>query len=93
MTKANLMEAVSERVSANSDVRKKDVEAVVDALLETIKAEVASSSKLRLYGFGTFSKQWRKPRTGRNPQTGEPLEIEGRHVVKFKPSKTWNNQL
>ena len=58
-----------------------------DATIETISDTLASGEDVDLFGFGKFSVGTRAARTGRNPQTGESLEIPESKVVKFKPAK------
>ena len=61
----------------------KDVAVIVDTVLETIINTVASGEKVSLAGFGTFEVSERAARTGRNPRTGEPLEIAAYKSPKF----------
>ena len=65
----------------------------LDALLETIEATVAGGDKVQLVGFGTFEPQHRAARTGRNPQTGEPIEIAEATLPKFTPSKLFKDRV
>ncbi len=59
---------------------------VVEAALDLIRAELSEGDGVSLAGFGHFKVAYRKPRTGRNPHTGEEIEIAGKNVVRFKPS-------
>jgi len=83
MTKSNLIEAVS----ASTEKSKNDVEAVVNAVIEKIANALESGERVDHRGFGNFSVKERKARQGRNPKTGETIEIEARKAVGFKPSK------
>lgn len=83
MTKTQLIDAVA-NVSGHT---KKDLEAVLDAVLEQMGEGLAKGEKVDLRGFGSFSAKEKKARTGRNPKTGEPIEIAARKAVTFKPSK------
>lgn len=81
MTKSELIAAVASQ-QAITKTKAKDV---VDAVLANIAIGVRDSKKLVLPGFGIFKAETRKARVGRNPQTGEKLEIAAKEVVKFKP--------
>jgi DNA-binding protein HU-beta len=59
-----------------------------DALIDTIAAALKRGETVQLKGFGSFSVIETKPRTGRNPRTGKPIEIPARRRVRFKPSKS-----
>lgn len=66
-------------------LKKKEVEAVLNTLLETIREEVLDQgAEIRLRDFGTFKQKETAPRMGRNPQTGEELQIKGSKSVSFK---------
>lgn len=82
MTKADLASKVAE-----SGMTKKDAAAAVDAVIVAIKDALAEGEKVSLIGFGTFSVKERKARTGRNPRTGEKLEIPAKKVPVFSPGK------
>ena len=80
MNKTELIDAVAEKAGITKVDAKKAVEAVMCATEETLK----KGDKLTLVGFGTFSVADRAARTGRNPQTGKPVKIAAKKVVKFK---------
>ena len=61
---------------------------MVDATLTAIGRQLAAGGEVRITGFGNFKTQKRPARTGRNPQTGEPLMIEEKVLPKFAPGKT-----
>ena len=84
MTKAELISAVAESV----DLKKKDVERVVNSVFSTIEAALAQGEKVQLMGFGTFLVRRRPARLGRNPQTGEEINIAETTVPVFKPGKS-----
>ena len=65
----------------------KDVANVLNALVETIEKTVSKNKKVTLVGFGTFEARKRAARSGRNPQTGEPIKIPAKTVVKFRVAK------
>ena len=85
LNKGTLVDAVVENV----DYSKKEVAAVIDALIETITEAVSNGDKVTLFGFGTFESVKREARTCRNPQTGANVTVPARNVPKFKASKTF----
>jgi DNA-binding protein HU-beta len=64
-----------------------EADEALTAFLDTIKKALKNDEKITLIGFGSFSVAKRKARTGRNPKTGEPIEIPASRSVKFKPSE------
>ncbi len=89
MKKQDLIRTVAEKAVLS----KVDTEAVIDALLETIKEAVLDNDSVNLGGFGSFSPALRPARSVRNPRTGEAIELKETRVVKFKVSKTFKEQL
>ena len=89
MTKAELVEEVYEAVGFS----KKDSASLVDLVFETIKETLEEDEKLKVSGFGNFMVREKKARIGRNPQTGEEIEISARKVLTFKPSQVLKNSL
>ncbi len=89
MTKADLVENVSESISQTSGpmISKKDCARVVDSFLEAIKDALKEQKNIEVRGFGTFKIRQRKTRMARNPRTGAPVEVSARPVPVFKPSK------
>ena len=83
MNKAQLVEEVSGEVG----LTKKETQKVIDAVTETIRDSLSAGEKVSLVGFGTFQLANRKARTGRNPQTGQSIEIPAKKIPKFKPGK------
>ncbi|AZV43490.1 MULTISPECIES: HU family DNA-binding protein [Peribacillus] len=83
MNKTELVQAVS----AQAEMTQKDAAKVVDALFETISNTLAKDEKIQLIGFGTFEVRERSARKGRNPQTGEEIDIAASKVPAFKPGK------
>lgn len=83
---ANKAELV-EKVVAKTNLTKKDVTAAVEALFETIQEELSNGDKVQVIGFGTFEVRERAARKGRNPQTGEEIEIAASKVPGFKAGK------
>lgn len=89
MNKAQLVE----KVSAKTKLTKSQSEIVLDATLDIIQRAVARGEEVKLVGFGTFSRQSRKERKGRNPKTGEPVAIPGGKVPRFRPGKEFKSSM
>src|SRR5215813_9106874 len=83
MTKADLVEEVS-RVT---ELTRKDSEVIVDTLFESVIKALRTGDKLEVRGFGSFRVRQRNARVGRNPKTGEKVEVPAKRVPYFKPSK------
>ncbi|MED4213037.1 HU family DNA-binding protein [Priestia megaterium] len=82
----NKMELIS-AVATKSELTKQDSKKAVDALFETISNTLAKEEKIQLVGFGTFEVRERAERTGRNPQTGEIMQIPASKIASFKAGK------
>jgi DNA-binding protein HU-beta len=76
-----------ERVADKTNLTKKEVTATVDALFEAIQEALQNGEKVQVIGFGNFEVRDRAARKGRNPQTGEEIQIEATKVPAFKPGK------
>lgn len=74
-------------VSRETGLTRNDVSKAVECLFDTITSVLKSGDEVRLVGFGTFSVTRRKASTGRNPRTGEPMEIGASSQPKFKSGK------
>lgn len=83
---ANKTELV-DRVAKKTQLTKKDVSAAVDALFETIQEALQAGEKVQVIGFGNFEVRERAARKGRNPQSGEEIQIEASKVPAFKAGK------
>ncbi|WP_413372348.1 HU family DNA-binding protein [Paenibacillus taichungensis] len=83
MNKSDLITNVSEA----TELSKKDVTKAVDAVFEAISEALQSGDKVQLVGFGNFEVRERSARKGRNPQTGEEIEIPASKIPAFKPGK------
>ncbi len=83
MTKAELVEEVAKA----ADLTKKDSEVIVDEVFKNIIQALNSGDKIELRGFGSFRVRKRDARRGRNPKTGEPVDIPAKTVPYFKPGK------
>jgi len=83
VNKTELVSAVAEK----ADLTKKEAERVINALFASIEEALARGEKVQLVGFGTFEVRDREARKGRNPQTGEEIEIPATRVPAFKAGK------
>lgn len=83
ITKADIVETIYEKVGFS----KKEATEIVEALFEIIKRQLEQGEKIKLSGFGNFVIHEKRPRKGRNPQTGEEITISGRRVLSFKASQ------
>ncbi|MDA1475328.1 non-specific DNA-binding protein Hbs [Bacillus sp. CLL-7-23] len=83
MNKTELINAVAEA----SELSKKDATKAVDSVFDTILEVLKNGEKIQLIGFGNFEVRERSARKGRNPQTGEEIEIPASKVPAFKPGK------
>lgn len=83
---ANKAELVNDVASATG-LTKKDATAAVDAVFSSIQASLAKGDKVQLIGFGNFEVRQRAARKGRNPQTGQEIQIPASKVPAFKPGK------
>lgn len=83
MNKAELID----QVAASADLSKADAGRALDAVLDAVTNALKASDQVVLVGFGTFSVKNRAARIGRNPQTGEPIQIKAARVPAFKPGK------
>lgn len=83
MTKADLVEEVSKV----TELTRKDAEVIVDTLFESVIKALREGDKLEVRGFGSFRVRQRNSRVGRNPKTGEKVEVPAKRVPYFKPSK------
>ena len=91
MNKGELIEAVQKALGA--DATKRQAEDSVAAVLDSIAAGVKNDTKVQIIGFGTFEVKNRAARMGRNPKTGEAMQIAASKSVGFKPSSTLKNSL
>lgn len=83
MNKNDLVSAVAE----STGMSKSDAAKAVDGVVDAITAALSDGGEVRLVGFGTFSVSHRKATTGRNPRTGEAIQIAATNVPKFKSGK------
>ncbi|OQY13050.1 MAG: DNA-binding protein [Desulfobacteraceae bacterium 4572_19] len=88
MNKGNLVSEVAKVIGS-----KKDAQAAVDCVFTSIADTLSNKEAVTLVGFGTFKSVERKARKGRNPQTGEEIDIAARNVPKFVPGKALKDAL
>jgi integration host factor subunit alpha len=89
VTKADIIESVYEKVGFS----KKEAAEIVEMVFDTIKETLERGEKIKISGFGNFIVRDKKSRVGRNPQTGEEIEISARRVLTFRPSQVLKNAL
>ncbi len=89
VNKSELIDAVA----ASADISKASAARALDAMLDSITDALKSDDSVVLVGFGTFAVKERAARTGRNPQTGAPIEIKSAKIPSFKPGKALKDAL
>jgi len=90
MTKSELIE----KIAAEQDqLPAKDVELAVKLILDHISQVLAAGGRIEIRGFGSFSLHYRAPRVGRNPKTGDAVELPGKYVPHFKPGKEMRDRV
>ena len=87
MNKTELIATVAEKAG----ISKKDADAAVNTTLDTIVEMVAAGDKVQLVGFGTFEPRERSAKTGKNPRTGESIEIPASKIPAFKAGKAFKD--
>ena len=94
LSKPELIDAIKSHIAENHpDITKADVEAVTDALWETLRKEIADGNVVPIPGFGIFELKESPERAGRNPQSGEPITIAAAKAVRFKLAAPFKAQL
>jgi integration host factor subunit alpha len=83
MTKADIVEALYEKVGFS----KKQAADLVELVFQSLKDTLAKGQKIKISGFGNFVVRDKRSRVGRNPQTGQSIEISARRVLTFRPSQ------
>lgn len=89
MTKADLVDAIFEKVGLS----KKEAQDIIEILFDTIKQTFAEGESVKISGFGTFNVRKKMSRRGRNPKTGEDLEISPRRVITFSVSNQLKQEI
>jgi len=89
MNKADLIA----KLAKDADITKEKANIAIDSLVEGVTKGLKKGQRVTLVGFGTFYTTKRKARTGRNPQTGETIQIKAKKVARFKPGKDLEHQV
>lgn len=84
MVRSELIEQLGRKLEGLSP---KDIETAVKMLQEKMIDSLANGDRIEVRGFGSFSLHYRKPKMARNPKSGDPVPLPGRHVVHFKPGQ------
>lgn len=84
MTKSEL---ISQLTKSYPELSSRQVEDAVKEIIEQMAQQMAAGGRIEIRGFGSFSLHYRAPREGRNPKTGEKVQLEAKHVPHFKPGK------
>ena len=84
MTKSELIERIA---AVQNQLSAKDLELAVKMMLDHMANALATGERIEIRGFGSFSLHYRAPRMGRNPKTGEKVQLAGKYVPHFKPGK------
>ncbi len=84
MTKSELIDRI---VLRQGRLPPRDIELAVKMILEHMIQALANNGRIEIRGFGSFSLHYREPRTGRNPKSGDTVELPGKYVPYFKPGK------
>jgi integration host factor subunit beta len=90
MTKSELIQQLAEN---NPHLYQRDVERIVTAIFDEVGAALARGDRVELRGFGAFSVKKRDARAGRNPRTGDSVEVEEKHIPFFKTGKQLRERL
>ncbi len=90
MTKSELIERIAMR---QAQLSTKDVELAVKCVIDQMVSGLASGERIEIRGFGSFSLHYRSARVGRNPKTGEQVQLAGKHVPHFKPGKEMRDRV
>jgi len=86
-------ELVQKLAESNPDLAIRDIEAIVSTFFDEIISRLAANGRVELRGFGAFSTRPRDARTGRNPRTGEVVDVDAKRVPYFKPGKEMRQRL
>ncbi|MBC2777273.1 integration host factor subunit beta [Parasphingopyxis marina] len=86
-------ELVQKIAADNPDLSSKDVERLVNSFFNAITEQLARGGRVELRGFGAFSTRQRKARVGRNPRTGDAVQVPAKRVPYFKPGKEMRERL
>ncbi|MBF0179051.1 MAG: integration host factor subunit beta [Magnetococcales bacterium] len=83
MTKSSMISAIATQL----ELSRKDAEVAVNTVFDTISASLDRGDRVELRGFGSFGLKFRRSRDGRNPKTGDPVQVDAKRVLFFKAGK------
>jgi integration host factor subunit beta len=86
-------ELIQQLAQSNPGLTARELETIVSAFFDTITRQLAAGGRVELRGFGAFSTRDRDARKGRNPRTGEPVDVSAKSVPYFKPGKEMRERL
>ena len=86
-------ELIAKLIAENPGLGPRDIEAIVECFFDEIVAQLAAGGRVELRGFGSFSTRAREARIGRNPRTGDTVDIDAKRVPYFKPGKEMRERL
>lgn len=86
-------ELVQMLATDNPDLSAREIERIVDIFFDEITSRLVEDGRVELRGFGAFSTRAREARTGRNPRTGESVDVDAKRVPYFKPGKEMRERL
>ena len=89
LTKADLVNSVHEKIGFS----KQEASSLVELIFDTIKAALVEGDKIKISGFGNFEANEKRARKGRNPKSGEAIEISARRVLSFKDSQIFRSEV
>lgn len=84
MTKSELIERIAYK---QDQLPARDVDFAVKSIIEMMSEQLSRGNRIEIRGFGSFSLHYRAPRVGRNPKTGDSVDLSGKYVPHFKPGK------
>ena len=84
LTKSDLIDILSKN---QPNLDHKDLEMAIKGLIKIMSNSLSTGQRIEIRGFGSFSLRYHSPRTGRNPKTGEKVDLPGKYVPHFKPGK------
>lgn len=90
MTRSELVEIIAAK---QSQLNIKDIELAVKTVIEQMSKALSQGHRIEIRGFGSFSLHYRAPRTGRNPKTGDAVQLSAKYVPHFKPGKELREQV
>ncbi|KAA6185609.1 integration host factor subunit beta [Thiohalocapsa marina] len=84
MTRAELIERLT---AQQPHLTETDIELAVRTIIDQLSDALAGGERIEVRGFGSFTLRYRSPRIGRNPKSGEPVSVDGKHIPYFRPGK------